>query len=160
MKTINKQIIENIMTNYNKKRLKAANDADLRREKLYQTIPNLEEIEKKIKLSSINLSKLFLSNPENLQEQILVIKEEIGDFKKQRHELYKKYNIPENYLEVEYECSKCNDTGYLPDGKRCSCLNKQIINHLYTMSNMVHMLKKENFDTFDISVFSNEINKS
>ncbi len=148
------------MTDYNKKRLKAAYNADLRREKLYESIPNLEEIEKKIKLSSIKLSKLFLTNPENLQQQILAIKEEINDLKEQRAVLYNKHNIADDYLEVEYECSKCNDTGYLPDGKKCRCLNKQIINHLYTMSNMIHMLKKENFDTFDINVFSNEINKS
>lgn len=160
MGAMNKQIIENIMTDYNKKRLKAAHNADLRREKLYETIPNLEEIEKQIKLSSINLSKLFLTNGAGMQEQVLSIKEEIEILKRQRHELYEKYNISENYLEPEYECNKCCDTGYLPDGKRCSCLNKQIINHLYTMSNMVHMLKRENFDSFDISVFSNEMYKN
>lgn len=157
---MNKQIIENIMTGYNKKRLKAAYDADLRREKLYESIPDLEKIEKQIKLSSINLSKIFLSEPENLQEHVLTIKEEIEKLKKQRKELYEKYNIADNYLYPEYECNKCSDTGYLPDGKRCSCLNKQVINHLYTMSNMVHMLKKENFDTFDISVFNNEMYKN
>ena len=157
---MNKQIIENIMTDYNKKRLRAAYNADLRREKLYQTIPNLEETEKQIKLSSINLSKLFLTNASDMQERVMAIKEEIERLKKQRHELYKKYNISENYPEPEYECTKCCDTGYLPDGKRCSCFNKQIINHLYTMSNMVHMLKKENFESFDISVFSNEMYKN
>ncbi|MDW5299395.1 MAG: ATP-binding protein [Sedimentibacter sp.] len=157
---MNKQIIENIMTEYNRKRLKAAHESDLKKEKLYDKIPRLEEIEKQIKLLSISLSRLFLSNPVNLQEQILNIKEEIEYLKKQRKEIYEQYNIADNYLEIEYECDKCNDTGYTPDGKKCSCFNRQIINNLYTMSNMVHMLKKENFDFFDISVFSNEIYKS
>jgi len=157
---MNKQIIENIMTEYNRKRLKAAHNSVLKREKLYDKIPRLEEIEKQIKLSSINFSKLFLSNPVNLQDQILNIKGEIECLKQQRKEIYEQYNIPDNYLETEYECVKCNDTGYTPDGKKCSCFNKQIINNLYTMSNMVHMLKIENFDSFDISVFSNEIYKS
>jgi len=157
---MNKQIIENIMTEYNRKRLKAARNSDLKREKLQDKIPRLEEIEKQIKLSSINLSKLFLTNPVNLQEQMLNIKEEIEYLKKQRKEIYEQYNIADNYLEPEYECDKCNDTGYTRDGKKCSCFNKQIINNLYTMSNMVHMLKSENFDSFDISVFSNEIYKS
>lgn len=153
---MNKQIIENIMTEYNKKRLKAAYEADKRKENLYETIPELEEIEKMIKLSSISLSRIFLTNPENVGGQISELKEKIEKLKKQRQEIFKKNNIPDNYLEPRYQCQKCSDTGYMADGKRCSCLNRQIISHLYNMSNMVHMLKRENFDTFDINIFSNE----
>ena len=157
---MNKQIIENIMTEYNKKRLKAARDADLRKERLYEKISELGEIERELKLSSIKLSRLFLANPENLNEQIEKLKVKIEELKKRRQEIYLKNEIPDNYLEPQHECTKCSDTGYMPDGKRCSCMNRQIINHLYTMSNMVHMLKKENFDSFDISIFSNDAYKS
>jgi DNA replication protein DnaC len=159
-RTMNKQILENIMTDYNKKRLKAAHDADVRKEKLYVAFPELANIEMQIKLLSIKLSKLFLSNPENLNEQVLNLKSEIENLKNNRKHIYEENNIPENYLEIKYECNKCNDTGFLLDGKKCSCLNKQIISNLYNMSNMVHMLGRENFDTFDISVFSNEAYKS
>ena len=144
------------MTDYNKKRLKAFKDADIRKEELYERVPNLEEIDKNIHLLSIKLSKLILSNPENLQDEVKKLRGNIDEFKKEKKEMYKKYNIPENFLEYDYECKKCNDTGYTADGKRCKCFNKQVINYLYKMSNIVHMLDKENFDTFDINVFSNE----
>lgn len=157
---MNKQIIDNIMIDYNKKRLKAAHDADVKKEKLYEKIPLLEEIETSIQLSSIKMSKLFLLKPQDLAEQLESLKNEIERLKKQRKEVYLKNNIPEDYLKTEYECMKCNDTGYLPDGKRCSCLNKQIINNLYSMSNMSKMLEKENFNTFDINIFSNETFKN
>lgn len=157
---MNKQILENIMTDYNKKRLKAAHDSDVRKQKLYVQFPELEKADIQIKLLSIKLSKLFLIKPDNLDEQVLNLRKEIEDLKCQRIDIYKKNNIPENYLEIKYECSKCSDTGYLPDGKRCSCLNRQIINNLYTMSNMVHMLDKENFNSFDINIFSNEVYKN
>ncbi|NLJ58399.1 MAG: ATP-binding protein [Tissierellia bacterium] len=153
---MNKQIIENIMTAYNKKRLKAAHDADKRKEKLYGEIPRLSEIEVEIKLLSINLSKLFLSSPENIDIQVNKLREDIEKLKKERKSLYEENNIAEDYLTPKYECRTCNDTGYSSDDKRCSCFNKQIIKNLYTMSNMVEMLKKENFNTFDINVFSNE----
>lgn len=157
---MNKQILENIMTDYNKKRLKAAHDSDVIKQKLYVQFPELEKADIQIKLLSIKLSKLFLIKPDNLDEQVLNLRKEIEDLKCQRIDIYKKNNIPENYLEIKYECSKCSDTGYLPDGKRCSCLNRQIINNLYTMSNMVHMLDKENFNSFDINIFSNEVYKN
>lgn len=151
-----KQIIESIMTNYNKKRLKAAKDAEVRQEELYERVPNFENIDKQIKLLSIKLSKLILSNNENMNEEVIKLREDIECFKREKKEMLKKYSIPENFLEYDYECKKCNDTGYTTDGKRCKCFNKQIIDYLYKMSNIVHMLNKENFDTFDINVFSNE----
>lgn len=144
------------MTDYNKKRLKAFKDADIRKEELYERVPNLEETDRSIKLISIKLSRLILSNPENLNEEVKKLRENIDSLKKEKKEMYKKYNIPESFLEYDYECKKCNDTGYTADGKRCKCFNKQIINYLYKMSNIVHMLDKENFDTFDINVFSSE----
>lgn len=159
-KTMNNQILENIMTEYNKMRLKAAYDADLRKEKLYAAFPELEEAEKQIQLLSIKLSKLYLSNSANLNEQCFSLKSEIEQLKEKRIEIYKKNNIPDDYLKVQYECSKCNDTGYLQDGKKCSCLNRQIIKNLYSISNMEYMLNKENFDTFDINIFSNDAYKN
>lgn len=159
-RAMNNQILENIMTEYNKMRLKAAHDADLRKEKLYAAFPDLEEAENQIQLLSIKLSKLYLSNSVNLNEQCLSLKSEIEQLKKKRIEIYKKNNIPDDYLKVKFECSKCNDTGYLQDGKKCSCLNKQIINNLYSISNMEYMLNKENFDTFDINMFSNDAYKN
>lgn len=160
VRTMNKQILENIMTDYNKKRLKASRDADVRKEKLYAAFPELEELDRQIQLLSIKLSKLFLANPENLNEQVLMLKKELENLKTKRKNVFETNNIPENYLDIKYECFKCKDTGYLEDGKKCSCLNKQIINNLYSMSNMTHMLSKENFNTFDINIFSNETYKN
>ncbi|NYB74636.1 ATP-binding protein [Sedimentibacter hydroxybenzoicus DSM 7310] len=157
---MNKQILENIMTEYNKKRLRAARNADIKKEKLYESIPELKDADDAIKLLSIRLSKLFLSRPDNLNEEVLKLKEEIDGLKKYKADIYTKYNLHEDYLDIEYECKKCNDTGYYDDGKKCSCLNKQIINSLYSMSNMECMLGKENFDAFDINVFSNETYKN
>ena len=160
MRAINKQIIENIMTDYNKKRLKASLESDLKREKLYKSLPRLAEIDREMKLFSINLSKIFLSQPEDLDGQVNRLRQEIDDLKKERQSIYEKNNISPDYLDIEYGCQKCSDTGYTPDGKRCSCFNRQIIDNLFEVSNMINMLEKENFNTFDINVFSNESYKN
>lgn len=157
---MNKKIIENIMVEYNNKRLKVFKETDKRKDLLYSKIPELEKIDTDIKLFSIKLSKLFLISPDNLEEEIIKLKNSIDLLKKQKLELYRKYNIPSDYLEHKYFCEKCNDTGYLDNNKRCTCFNKQIIDHLYKMSNMNNMLSKENFNSFDINVFSNEVYKN
>lgn len=160
MRVINKQIIETIMTDYNKKRLRAAQAADEKRDKLYARIPRLAEIDRQIKIFSISLSKIYLSRPHDLEGRVNELRRNLENLKRERQEIFEKNNIPSTYLDIEYECQKCSDTGYTPDGKRCTCYNKEIIKNLYKMSNMVHMLGKENFNTFDINIFSNEVYKN
>lgn len=72
------------MTNYNKKRLKAAKDAEIRQEELYERAPNFENIDKQIKLLSIKLSKLILSNYENMNEEVIKLRENIEHFKSEK----------------------------------------------------------------------------
>jgi len=50
-------------------------------------------------------------------------------------------------------CITCEDTGYYK-GNVCSCLNKMIIESMYADSGINDILKKENFDTFDLKIFS------
>lgn len=80
--------------------------------------------------------------------------EELSDFKK---ELLAAHNIPVDFLDPIYSCKACKDTGVLPDGKRCSCFEKKIISSLYESSNLKYSLEKENFETFNIEKFSDEV---
>ena len=60
-----------------------------------------------------------------------------------------------NSMSYKYMCPECEDTGYLK-GKVCSCLNKVIIECMYVDSGINKMLKKENFDTFNIDLFADK----
>ncbi|MDW7668080.1 MAG: ATP-binding protein [Bacillota bacterium] len=154
---MNNEIIRDILKDYDKKRLKSKSDLEYRKKELYDMVPELKEIDKEISLISIDISKYTFSKPEDYQEKISKLKEELQIIKKKRNNIYTKNNIPLNYLEPSYECEICNDTGYLQSGDRCICFKQEIINQLYKMSNMEHMLKKENFDTFNIDIFSDNI---
>src|SRR5699024_11356643 len=45
-------------------------------------------------------------------------------------------NINVEYLDINYECNVCEDTGYLSNGERCNCLKQALINKAYKMSNI------------------------
>lgn len=149
-------IIKKIMTNYDRKRFKSLADLDERKNEIYELIPECKEIDKKVSLLSIDMSKMLISKPENYQKQLETLRNNVRDLKKRKQIIFEKNNIPLDFLIPIYECNKCNDTGYLESGKRCSCFNQQIIGYLYKMSNMNYMLEKENFETFDLSVFSDK----
>src|SRR6056297_3586830 len=153
---MNNEIIRDILKNFDKKRLKSKSDLEYRKNELYEMVPTLKRIDKEITIISIKISKYTFSKPEDYKTKISNLKEDLENLKKKRKSIYKEKNIPMDYLHACFECEICNDTGYLQNGERCICFKQEIINQLYKMSNMEHMLKKENFDTFNIDIFADD----
>ncbi len=149
-------VLKKIRDEYNQKKLRAQNEADKIKEMIYKKHPRLEELDTQIALTSIDLSKTILTKPENIDEIILQIKRNLDALKEEKNEILKANNLTQDSFKPNFECNLCEDTGYLENGNRCKCYKQKIIESLYDMSNIKHRLKKENFNSFDISVFSNE----
>lgn len=148
-------ILNSLLKEYDQKRIRAELDLEKRKETLYKSIPELQEIEDKINSYSINNAKNILNNikSDNYSSEIEILKN-----KKKR--ILQENNIPENYLKPNYECSICKDTGYFLDNNyksiMCNCLRQKILNISYNKSNLSN-LKKENFLTFNENKFSDEV---
>lgn len=65
-------------------------------------------------------------------------------------------NIPLQYLDDSFSCKDCSDTGFLPGGEKCKCFKQQLIVRAYNMSNLSNVLEKENFQSFNLDIFSDE----
>ena len=65
---------------------------------------------------------------------------------------------PADYLELTYTCPDCRDTGFIGSDK-CHCFKQAMVDLLYSQSNIHEVLKKENFDTFDIRYYSEQKDK-
>lgn len=62
---------------------------------------------------------------------------------------------PADYLAMTYTCPDCHDTGFIGNEK-CHCFKQAMVDLLYSQSNIHEVLKKENFDTFDIRYYSDK----
>lgn len=62
---------------------------------------------------------------------------------------------PSDYLEPVYDCSLCNDTGFVT-GTQCTCLKKRITRVLYAQSGIEHMLETNNFSTLSYEYYKGE----
>ncbi len=58
-----------------------------------------------------------------------------------------------DYLEPEYECPICKDTGYV-NNEKCRCFKQAAINLLYRQSNIKNILDTENFSNFSFDYYS------
>lgn len=154
------EILNNLLKEYDKKRIKAELDLEERKESLYSSIPRLKQIEDELNNYAINTAKeLLLNNNSSLEN----LHNKIEDLKNEKNEILLKNNLPLNYLKPIYECNICNDTGYVLKNnyktELCNCLKQRLLNISYNKSNMSN-LGKENFNTFNENLFSDEVDIS
>ncbi len=146
------EALQGVAEEYEKLRSDAQNKRDRRVIEVYEKVPEIKEIDIKINEIGSNTLNEILKNPDKKG-----FKEEMHKkfeiLKQRRKELIEKNNIPADFDKVEYRCSRCNDTGYVEGEGRCTCFNQSLINFSYKQSGMNEMIKKQNFETFDLMLF-------
>ncbi|NLN14876.1 MAG: ATP-binding protein [Tissierellia bacterium] len=151
-----KKMIKEITLEYEKKRDRNEKERQRRVEEVYRKIPAIKKIDEKIREAGLKMSKAIILNPEDYEEIIREAKELIERLKMEKAYLMTESNIPLDYMELKYDCEECEDTGYLNNGEKCNCLKQRMVSMAYKMSNIEHILEKENFQTFNINLFSDE----
>ena len=155
---MNNQDLKQLLKEYEQKRELAKQNSENKIEELYLKNPNLSTIVDNINKTSINLSKsILLGNT----DQINSLEFRLQELKKEKNNILKKLNITSSFFETEYECKKCNDTGYLVGNNSvmCTCLRQKLINIQYNKSN-IYNLEKDCFDTFNDDLLSDKIDES
>ena len=149
--------IRDILLKYQRRRDDNEDKLERRKQQIYDSLPEIKNIDNEIAMSGLRLTKAVLKDTKAREEIVYKCKQEMEELVKRKKDILAENGIPEDYLEMKYECPKCKDTGFLEGGKKCSCLKQEIINEAYRMSNLSRILEKENFDNFDINIFSDEI---
>lgn len=80
----------------------------------------------------------------------------IAALSERKSAVLKEAGFPADYAEPVYECRECNDTGYLTNGKKCSCFLKEQIELLYQHSRLGRLLEDENFDHLSYDFYQGE----
>lgn len=109
------------------------------------------EIEKLLSRTSIIAAKSVLGG-KNCKEELNILKNKNLLLQNELNEILKSYNLPQNYLDIHYNCEKCKDTGYI-DGKMCHCLRQLLRNETYKELNSLSPLSLSSFDTFSLDYY-------
>jgi len=148
--------VREILMEYERIRDKNQKELEYRKSQVYEIVPEIKEIDDELGKIGIKLSKAVLLNPENCQKEVEKLKEETKYLKERKARLFKENNIPQDFLELQYDCPKCKDTGFLDGGSKCNCFKQKLIERAYKTSNIAHRLEEENFQKFNIELFSDE----
>lgn len=156
---MNTSLLNDLLKEYEKIRINNMHDLETRKKELYLSNPKLQEIDDKISKISINSAKLILSN--NSNTVLNNYKTEIENLKSEKETILKKLNLSLDYLQPKYKCKICKDSGYFfKNGKTsmCNCLKQKIYNIEYNQKNE-NIIKNDNFNNFNINLFSDEKNE-
>ncbi len=131
--------------------------AQSRKQEVYDAIPQIKAID--IELANI-VKEMVSALANNATNAPLAAKEvaKIGkSFVQKKRQLLKANNLPTDYLDPIYDCKICQDNGYLENGSRCACFKAALIDLAYRNSDLRAKLDSENFDTFKLNIFSDQI---
>lgn len=120
---------------------------------VFAKLPELQEIDQRIASESIASGRRLLSGEEESPQRL---REIIDRLAARRRQILTDAGYPEDYLELDFTCPMCHDTGYIGNQK-CQCFKKAEIDLLYTQSNLQGILEEENFSVFSLDYYSDEI---
>lgn len=149
-----KDIMRDVFLEYERKRDKQEKERKSRIQYVYNKIPAISRIDEEILRTSIAMAKYVIGNPSEYKDSVEKTKQAIEALKMEKAFLLTESNIPSDYMDLKYECESCKDTGYMENGLKCNCLKQELVNRAYKMSNLGNVLRKENFHSFNIEIFS------
>ena len=139
-----------LMREYDKRRLNQASKLDMKLAQVYEMIPEYNDVEEEIREAAFQAGLKSIAGDE---EALSEMHKTIELLSKKKEELLLAHGFAADFLDPEYVCKDCKDTGYI-DGKKCHCLSQKILQLLYSKSNVGTILEKENFDTLSVDEYT------
>ena len=133
-------------------------DLALRIQNVYDKIPEIKEIDEEIKSLGLKLFKLAVSKSPDMKSKVFQLRASQKELLKKRTELLLKNGFHEDELSIRYMCDNCKDTGIAND-TYCECFKRRLVLKAYEKSNLSNQLKNQSFKTFDLSLYSKEIDE-
>ena len=154
---MNNSTVKELLIEYENKRRIAMQNLSNKVSNLYSSNKDLEEIENKLSSASISYSfSILKAKPEEKDLLLCELNVKINQLKNEKTLILKKLGINSTFFEPDFDCKKCNDTGYVKTEsthEMCSCLKQKIYNIEYNKSNIGN-IEKENFATFNTKYYS------
>ena len=146
----NSQDFVRIRDEYSKKYLKAREAADVRREELYEKIPELLTLDRILSGTASRIMDAICST--NTEEGIAKVREDNEKLLEQRAKILAAYGYPADYTDVHYECELCGDTGYV-DTKMCACMRRRLVEAGMESSGLGTLMRTQSFGNFSLDYY-------
>lgn len=112
--------------------------------------PDIDEYDAQIRQVGMRIYNAVKNGEKD--ETIAKIKEDTVRKTEILRKMLRDRGYPENYLDVNYTCEKCSDTGYR-GLEMCSCLKEELSRAALESSGLARLIDTQTFDTFDLGYY-------
>ncbi len=148
-----------LMRDYDRVRLENQRIASDRYAEVCEAVPSFRDLDAQAAQASLVAARKLLAanaaGSKATEGTSEALSDTLSDIARKRKALLLQGGFPADYLDPVYRCPDCKDTGYI-DGARCHCLVQASIRLMYSQSHLDAVLERENFDTFDLSLYSED----
>lgn len=149
---LTREQLDVILNGYNNRRIQNKIALDKRTAHIYDAVPIIKEYNEQISSLSLEAARKALSGDLSAKNSL---RENIELISAQKKAALLSAGYPADYLDEIFTCDKCRDTGFI-NGAPCSCLNIEITKFLYSRSELKEILARENFNSFDFDLYSDD----
>ncbi len=144
---------DSLMRRYEEIREAHRHEKEEREAEIAEKIPEISALDARAASASVSAARKRIISPD---ADLSSYEEEMRAISAERTRLLTSHGYPADYLEMQYNCPHCRDTGFV-DGARCACFKKAAIDLLYSEYSISHVLEKENFRNFSFDWYSDTI---
>lgn len=146
-----REVYEKVEKKLYRIRVKAQEDLEKRKIKLYEKVPRAKEIDLLLGSTSIKAARAVI-NGGNTKNIIFQLKNNNQKLREELNDILKKNGLPRNYLELQHTCNKCNDEGFI-DGKMCTCMKDMLKKESCESLANISPLENSGFESFNIDYY-------
>lgn len=150
-----KEILHKVRQDYNQKRTHALGEAANRLSALHEQYPDLAAIDSALAKTGMNLVQEIVKGSEGINERIAAVRLENERLQKDRADMLVFYGFSPDYTDVKYECTKCQDTGYV-ETEPCLCYKKALAKEALDYAGLSRLAAKQSFDSFDLKYYQGD----
>ncbi len=117
--------VSRVLSMYDASKRRNQDLLDSHRREIAEKIPRITEIEKALRRISMDITRLAVEG-ESGGEAARACQMRIRELNQEKSDLLKQHGYDNSYLEMQYDCKLCKDTGVREDGARCSCFAEKM----------------------------------
>ena len=148
----NKADYTRIKEEFSKKYIRAREVAEARRREIHGEIPEIFEIDRVLSRTGMDVMAVITSGGEGVQARIAELERRNNALIAKRGAILEENGYPANYTDVQYECEKCGDTGYV-ETTMCECMKRALAAAGYESSGLGALIGKQTFDNFELKYY-------
>lgn len=149
-----KHIYERAESTLALRRQYAVQEAENRREEIYEKLPRVREIERELAKTGFGAAKAVVSGGDT-KTQLMKLRDASLRLQGELKVLLVRNGYTTADLEEQYKCMMCSDKGYI-DGRMCGCMKTLLRDIAFKELNALSPLAPSGFDSFSLDYYSDE----